>query len=196
MPGFPVFPQVSFAAFLADDGQPSKNAQWAVRAKFGRKIADFRPSAPMQRAPDVEPLVLFPAPLAPCSDSGERTASSLRNRYGPPDMPGCTDQEWLPTASGRCDERCTGRIRGASRACKSWYVAASGSIAPCVRWQWEPKKPTAIRRVAGPEPHTLVAIGVSRVSRLPSFRVGHRSCHPGNAPIEAGSTLRILQRHE
>jgi hypothetical protein len=41
LPGFLVFPQVSFAAFLTDDGQLSRNAQWAVRAKFDRKIADF-----------------------------------------------------------------------------------------------------------------------------------------------------------
>ncbi len=41
LPGFHVFPQVSFGAFLTDDGQLSKNAQWAVRAKFDRKIADF-----------------------------------------------------------------------------------------------------------------------------------------------------------
>jgi hypothetical protein len=41
LPGFHVFPQVSFAAFLNDDGQLSRNAQWAVRAKFDRKIADF-----------------------------------------------------------------------------------------------------------------------------------------------------------
>ena len=41
LPGFHVFPQVSFAAFLTDDGQLSKNAQWAVRARFDRKIADF-----------------------------------------------------------------------------------------------------------------------------------------------------------
>jgi hypothetical protein len=41
LPSFHVFPQVSFAAFLTDDGQLSKNAQWAVRAKFDRKIADF-----------------------------------------------------------------------------------------------------------------------------------------------------------
>ena len=41
LPGFHVFPQVSFAAFLTDDGQLSRNAQWAVRAKFDRKIADF-----------------------------------------------------------------------------------------------------------------------------------------------------------
>ena len=41
LPGFHVFPQVSFAAFLTDDGQLSRNAQWAVRARFDRKIADF-----------------------------------------------------------------------------------------------------------------------------------------------------------
>jgi hypothetical protein len=41
LPGFHVFPQVSFGAFLTDDGQLSRNAQWAVRAKFDRKIADF-----------------------------------------------------------------------------------------------------------------------------------------------------------
>ena len=41
LPGFHVFPQVSFAAFLTDDGQLSRKAQWAVRAKFDRKIADF-----------------------------------------------------------------------------------------------------------------------------------------------------------
>jgi hypothetical protein len=41
LPRFHVFPQVSFAAFLTDDGQLSRNAQWAVRAKFDRKIADF-----------------------------------------------------------------------------------------------------------------------------------------------------------
>jgi len=41
LPGFYVFPQVSFAAFLTDDGQLSRNAQWAVRARFDRKIADF-----------------------------------------------------------------------------------------------------------------------------------------------------------
>ncbi len=41
LPGFHVFPQVSFAAFLTDDGQLFRNAQWAVRAKFDRKIADF-----------------------------------------------------------------------------------------------------------------------------------------------------------
>jgi len=36
-----VFPQVSFAAFLTDDGQLSRNATWNLRAKFDRKIADF-----------------------------------------------------------------------------------------------------------------------------------------------------------
>ena len=41
LPAFHVFPQVSFAAFMTDDGQLSKNAKWAVRAKFDRKIADF-----------------------------------------------------------------------------------------------------------------------------------------------------------
>jgi hypothetical protein len=41
LPGFHVFPQVSFAAFLTDDGKLSRKAQWAVRAKFDRKIADF-----------------------------------------------------------------------------------------------------------------------------------------------------------
>jgi hypothetical protein len=41
LPGFHVFPQVSFAAFLTDDGQLSRNAQWTLRAKFDRKIADF-----------------------------------------------------------------------------------------------------------------------------------------------------------
>ncbi len=39
--GFHVFPQVSFAAFITDDGKLSRKAQWAVRAKFDRKIADF-----------------------------------------------------------------------------------------------------------------------------------------------------------
>lgn len=41
LPRFHVFPQVSFAAFLTDDGKLSRKAQWAVRAKFDRKIADF-----------------------------------------------------------------------------------------------------------------------------------------------------------
>ncbi len=41
LPAFHVFPQVSFAAFLTDDGKLARKAQWAVRAKFDRKIADF-----------------------------------------------------------------------------------------------------------------------------------------------------------
>jgi hypothetical protein len=41
LPGFHVFPQVSFAAFLTDDGTLSRKAQWAIRATFDRKIADF-----------------------------------------------------------------------------------------------------------------------------------------------------------
>jgi hypothetical protein len=41
LPGFQVFPQVSFAAFLTDDGTLSRKPQWAIRAKFDRKIADF-----------------------------------------------------------------------------------------------------------------------------------------------------------
>jgi hypothetical protein len=41
LPGFHVFPQVSFAAFLTDDGQLSRKAKWAVRARFDRKVADF-----------------------------------------------------------------------------------------------------------------------------------------------------------
>lgn len=34
LPGFHVFPQVSFSAFVTDDGQLSSKAQWAVRAKM------------------------------------------------------------------------------------------------------------------------------------------------------------------
>jgi hypothetical protein len=41
LPAFHVFPPVSFAAFLTDDGQLSRNATWNLRAKFDRKIADF-----------------------------------------------------------------------------------------------------------------------------------------------------------
>ena len=41
LPGHHVFPQVSFAAFITDDGKLSSNARWSVRAKFDRKIADF-----------------------------------------------------------------------------------------------------------------------------------------------------------
>ncbi len=41
LPGHLVFPQVSFAAFLTDDGKLSQQKRWAVRARFDRKIADF-----------------------------------------------------------------------------------------------------------------------------------------------------------
>jgi very-short-patch-repair endonuclease len=41
LPGFHVFPQVSFAAFLAVDGRLLQREGWAVRAKFNRKIVDF-----------------------------------------------------------------------------------------------------------------------------------------------------------
>jgi MYXO-CTERM domain-containing protein len=41
LPGHHVFPQVSFAAFITDDGKLSTKARWSVRAKFDRKIADF-----------------------------------------------------------------------------------------------------------------------------------------------------------
>lgn len=41
LPQMHVFPQVSFAAFLTDDGRLSTKARWSVRAKFDRKIADF-----------------------------------------------------------------------------------------------------------------------------------------------------------
>ena len=41
LPGHLVFPQVSFAAFLTDDGKLSSQKRWAVRARFDRKIADF-----------------------------------------------------------------------------------------------------------------------------------------------------------
>lgn len=41
LPGHHVFPQVSFAAFITDDGKLSTNARWSVRAKFDRKIADY-----------------------------------------------------------------------------------------------------------------------------------------------------------
>jgi hypothetical protein len=41
LPGHHVFPQVSFAAFITDDGKLSANARWSVRAKFDRKIADY-----------------------------------------------------------------------------------------------------------------------------------------------------------
>ena len=41
LPGHLVFPQVSFAAFLTDDGKLTRQKRWAVRARFDRKIADF-----------------------------------------------------------------------------------------------------------------------------------------------------------
>jgi Protein of unknown function (DUF2726) len=41
LPAYSVFPQVSFAALLTDDGTLSAKARWSVRAKFDRKIADF-----------------------------------------------------------------------------------------------------------------------------------------------------------
>jgi hypothetical protein len=41
LPGHQVFPQVSFAAFLTDDGKLPQQKRWAVRNRFDRKIADF-----------------------------------------------------------------------------------------------------------------------------------------------------------
>jgi hypothetical protein len=41
LPAHHVFPQVSFAAFLTDDGKLSRKSSWAVRARFDRKIADY-----------------------------------------------------------------------------------------------------------------------------------------------------------
>ena len=41
LPGHHVFPQVSFAAFLTDDGKLAQRERWAVRSRFDRKIADF-----------------------------------------------------------------------------------------------------------------------------------------------------------
>jgi hypothetical protein len=41
LPSYWVFPQVSFAAFMTDDGKLAHNVRWSVRAKFDRKIADF-----------------------------------------------------------------------------------------------------------------------------------------------------------
>jgi Protein of unknown function (DUF2726) len=41
LPSYQVFPQISFAALLTDDGQLSGNARWSVRGRFDRKIADF-----------------------------------------------------------------------------------------------------------------------------------------------------------
>ena len=41
LPAYRVFPQVSFAALLTDDGALSRQARWTLRARFDRKIADF-----------------------------------------------------------------------------------------------------------------------------------------------------------
>jgi very-short-patch-repair endonuclease len=41
VPSFHVFPQVSFAAILTDEGRLSAKARWNVRGRFDRKIADF-----------------------------------------------------------------------------------------------------------------------------------------------------------
>jgi Protein of unknown function (DUF2726) len=41
LPALHVFPQISFAAVLTDDGRLSGKSRWLVRAKFDRKIADF-----------------------------------------------------------------------------------------------------------------------------------------------------------
>ena len=41
LPSYHVFPQVSFAAFLTDDGRLGTRSRWSLRAKFDRKIADF-----------------------------------------------------------------------------------------------------------------------------------------------------------
>jgi len=41
LPGYHVFPQVAFAAFLTHDGKLPRNARAAVRNRFSQKIADF-----------------------------------------------------------------------------------------------------------------------------------------------------------
>jgi hypothetical protein len=41
LPAYHVFPQVSFAALMTDDGKLSAKSRWSVRAKFDRKIADY-----------------------------------------------------------------------------------------------------------------------------------------------------------
>ena len=41
LPGYQVFPQVSFGAFLTDEGRLSAKARWSLRARFDRKIADY-----------------------------------------------------------------------------------------------------------------------------------------------------------
>src|SRR4051812_23724561 len=40
LPRYHVFPQVSFAALLTDDGKLPWRERWAIRARFDRKIAD------------------------------------------------------------------------------------------------------------------------------------------------------------
>jgi hypothetical protein len=41
LPTYEVFPQVSLAALLTDDGALSRKAQWGLRARFDRKMVDF-----------------------------------------------------------------------------------------------------------------------------------------------------------
>jgi hypothetical protein len=41
LPAYRVFPQVSFAALLTDDGALPRRARWSLRARFDRKIADY-----------------------------------------------------------------------------------------------------------------------------------------------------------
>lgn len=41
LPGHAVFPQVSFAAIITDDGKLARQKRWAVRSRFNRKVADF-----------------------------------------------------------------------------------------------------------------------------------------------------------
>src|SRR5664280_300542 len=40
LPAYQVFPQVSFAALLTDDGTLSTKVRWSLRRNFDRKIAD------------------------------------------------------------------------------------------------------------------------------------------------------------
>jgi len=41
LPAHLIFPQVSFAAIMTDDGKLPRKRRWAVRARFDRKMADF-----------------------------------------------------------------------------------------------------------------------------------------------------------
>jgi hypothetical protein len=41
LPAYRVFPQVSFAALLTDDGVLPRQKRWRLRARFDRKIADY-----------------------------------------------------------------------------------------------------------------------------------------------------------